>query len=109
MSSVGQMTPGPWFADSIDDQYVWVLDSRGNYIAEMVTSDEEGMCWPDAAEANARAIAALPELVEALRAADDDLGAFINSDTLDPQRFAADLRGSIRDALAKLDAEGGAA
>lgn len=64
-------TPGPWKADFLDEDNGWILDKKSNYIAEIVTSDEENKFIknPDEREANARLIASAPELLEALKAA----------------------------------------
>lgn len=67
-----KFTPGPWEDVWLDDENGWIKDSRGNYLAEMVTKDEAGLCVPkDEAEANAHLLAAAPELLEACRLALD--------------------------------------
>lgn len=45
-------TPGPWTWDRVEDN-IWVLDQEGNYLAEMVMEDSEGLCRPMDAKANA--------------------------------------------------------
>lgn len=61
-------TPGPWFVDWLDDMNGWVLDASGNYLAEIVTEDDEERCVSaEEQQANARLMAAAPELLAALR------------------------------------------
>jgi hypothetical protein len=61
-------TPGPW---SDDWNFIVVArpDGRENYIAQICESDEEGLYIEDISEraANARLIAAAPELLAALQ------------------------------------------
>lgn len=60
-------TPGPWRADWIGDDHGWILDSQGNYLAEIITEDECGFVVPaDQQKANARLLVAAPLLAEAL-------------------------------------------
>lgn len=57
-------TPGPWRTDSIGTDRVWILDSDGNYLAEIVAKDESGFAVPtDQQEANARLMAKAPRLL----------------------------------------------
>lgn len=67
--SKGQHTPGQWSYDFLDEENGWILDQHSNYIAEIVTSDEEGKFIRNGKErvANARLMAAAPELLEALK------------------------------------------
>jgi hypothetical protein len=62
-------TPGPW-SDDWNFIVVSRADGRENYIAQICESDEEGLFIEDSAEraANARLIAAAPDLLAALRA-----------------------------------------
>ncbi len=57
-------TPGPWKIDTLGS-HIWILSETGDYLAEVITSDEEGRCRPEDAEANARLMAAAPELLAA--------------------------------------------
>jgi hypothetical protein len=60
-------TPGPWHTDSIGTDRAWILDSEGNYLAEIVAKDEYGFAAPtDQQQANACLIAVAPELLEHL-------------------------------------------
>jgi hypothetical protein len=62
-------TPGPWFV-SVDNEAVGTnaSDIRGNIVCEAPKDFEHSMAfWP----ANARLIAAAPDLVEALKAISD--------------------------------------
>ena len=61
-------TAGRWRISQLGT-HVWVLSQSGDYLATVVTSDEEGRCRPQDATANARLMAAAPELLEACYAA----------------------------------------
>jgi hypothetical protein len=64
---MGQHTPGPWRVEWIDDSHGWILDKVGNYLFEIVTSDEEGLLASPAEQvANARLTAAAPTLLTML-------------------------------------------
>lgn len=59
-------TPGPWHTDSMGTDRVWILDSEGNYLAEIVAKDECGFAAPtDQQLANAHLMAAAPDLLVA--------------------------------------------
>ncbi|MCI0464522.1 MAG: hypothetical protein L0Z62_46925 [Gemmataceae bacterium] len=61
-------TPGPWRTDTIGLDRIWVLDEEENYLAEIVTEDECGfVVLQGQQEANARLMAAAPELLEACK------------------------------------------
>lgn len=83
---MGKHTPGPWEDVWLDDENGWIMDSRGNYLAEMVVADEEGLCVSeDEARVNAHLMAAAPELLEACSLALDDFemeGIELNHDTV---------------------------
>ena len=77
MKNTHTHTSGPWYAVKLDasPDHAWAIDSE---LVEVARLSE----WPDhqaEAEANARLIAAAPEMLEALRnlthpmASDDDL------------------------------------
>ena len=77
MTTIHTRTSGPWYAVKLDasPDHAWAIDSE---LVEIARLSE----WPDhqtEAEANARLIAAAPELLEALRnlthpmASDEDL------------------------------------
>ncbi len=75
-------TPGPWEHDM---QFIVCPDSSGLhhdlYVAEIVQEDEEGRCVDeDQQDANARLIAAAPELLEALLECVTDDGAHCMTD-----------------------------
>lgn len=59
--------PGPWTADFIDE-YGWILDAEGNYLAELVHEDEESRFIKNfqTRVANAQLMAAAPELLTVL-------------------------------------------
>lgn len=69
-------TPGPWTAEYVEDECdsqheVWLTDSRNGYEAHLVWTCDHGADpgstqWSEA-DANARLIAAAPELYEALQ------------------------------------------
>lgn len=59
-----QHTPGPWVATGqASGNYRIVFSERGNWLAEVFADGE----WPDTIEADARLIAAAPELLQALK------------------------------------------
>jgi len=58
----------PWSVDILDEENVWIMDEDGNYIAEIVSRDEEGRFVddPDERMANAELMADAPVLLERL-------------------------------------------
>ena len=58
----------PWRTEWLDDEHGYILDAEGNYLAEIVTFDEEGRYRPDEMKANAELMAAAPELLWACKA-----------------------------------------
>lgn len=62
-------TFGDWRAESLDDLNIWILDAEGNYLAQIVTSDEEGRFLRSTRrrEAAANLMAAAPKLLKALK------------------------------------------
>jgi len=70
-------TPGPWRAEWLDDNFGWITGTGAEgrmYLAEIVTSDDEGMLAPpDEQKANADLFAAAPDLL----AACEELEAFL--------------------------------
>jgi hypothetical protein len=59
-------TPGPWICDFFDKPYI-LNEDQSVYIAEVVVEDDEGrVASRERFEANARLIAAAPDLFEAL-------------------------------------------
>lgn len=71
---MSEHTPGPWHADVDSDHGDYVIwTERGKFLANVGTGEEAGEdraeCLAfDVAKANARLIAAAPELLEALEA-----------------------------------------
>ncbi len=61
-------TPGPWKIDTVGS-HIWILSETSDYLATVITSDEEGRCRPQDATANAHLIAAAPDLLQACYAA----------------------------------------
>lgn len=60
-------TPGPWHAGWLDAQNGWILDDADKYLAQIVTSDEEGKLAPRKEhKANALLLASAPDLLDAL-------------------------------------------
>ena len=53
-----------WRTEFLDSQHAWILDEHENYLAELVTSDEEGRFIPDVSirKNYLRLMAASPEL-----------------------------------------------
>lgn len=66
-------TKGPWRTEWLGEEQGYIMDDKGNYIAEIVAYDEEGRYCPDEMEANARLMAAAPEMLEALSNAEKTL------------------------------------
>lgn len=62
--SKAKHTPGEWKFD-----YPYILDEKGNYLAEIIESDEEGRFIDDYEEckANAKLMAAAPHLLYYLK------------------------------------------
>lgn len=64
MSNTTKHTPGPWSAAHSEKTFGVVVCSKGHYVADAYSrSDDDGN---NETEANARLIAAAPELLEAL-------------------------------------------
>jgi hypothetical protein len=80
-------TPGPWLAASKPSSVVgWpVVGELGTLIADVSTMSFPGQPIPKEALANARLIAAAPELLED----GADLLASLDPDTLNPEQFNA--------------------
>ena len=64
-----KITFGDWHVEWLDEEHGWVIDEKGNYIVEMVTSDSEGRFFGSARkrEAAANLMAAAPKLLRALK------------------------------------------
>ena len=69
---------GDWHVDWLDHKNGWVLDEHGRYIAQIVTSDEEGrFLWtPAKRDAAANLLAAAPKLLRALKRLRSDPSAW---------------------------------
>lgn len=65
--SEARFTPGPWKA-KLDHQYYWSVYSDSDVFFRIASASDT---LPDRGEANARLIAAAPELLAALRLAKD--------------------------------------
>lgn len=86
-------TPGPWATKEVNDKgahVLWVMPikANGHYVAEV------GVNSPDA-QANARLIAAAPDLLEALEHALAELEQTANSEHIDPKHYFADIYAAI--------------
>lgn len=67
-----QHTAGPWRAEYLDSMNGWIMDENGNYLATIVTSDDEGMVVSEEEQlANARLMASAPDLLSVLKEAVD--------------------------------------
>jgi len=64
MNNRNKHTPGPWIvSDETRENFVWILDENSDTGVCMVHTDTDSK---DESDANARLIAAAPELLEAL-------------------------------------------
>ena len=95
-------TPGPWRV--VEGMLRFVMDARDRAICEIAHSRDFTKPAPDGA-ANARLIAAAPDLLEALEACLDDDYAF-NSRTKDRAAALIDAKHNARVAIAKARGEG---
>jgi len=67
-------TPGPWEASEGWPSDVWHVDmSDGRYSVIVSRADESAVWSAEESQANARLIAAAPDMLDALRTADDAL------------------------------------
>ena len=86
-------TPGPWEIGNREGEHLPILDSAGNYLA---LADFENVANnADKVDANARLIAAAPDLLKAVQ--------FI-ADSIDCGNYAANsasIEGYVRAAIAK--------
>lgn len=100
-------TPGPWFVD--DDGDICVSDPNSPMGREMVADAFQMDDEPnDVREANARLIAAAPELLEACHTVAGFLSKLENCDTSDPLwtlrvRIHKPLWDKLRPAIAKAE------
>ena len=64
MPRIGMPTPGPWRVEEMGD-HVWIMDRDGNYLAEIISHDEEGHSVPKSEQrANAALMAGAPRFVK---------------------------------------------
>ncbi len=103
-------TPGPWEASTHpanDPEYchVWAK-GRSSDIALVVRADNESMIGVGSAEANARLMAAAPDMLAALRALTHQAAKEIDQSSTHDGLNNCDLLAQARAAIAK--AEGGA-
>ncbi|HZV36620.1 MAG TPA: hypothetical protein VFB72_18730 [Verrucomicrobiae bacterium] len=105
MSAETKHTPGPWIADGGYIQSTTAKMFGGGavivadpYVSEAFISDEE-------VDANARLIAAAPELLEALIDARDWLQHIMSEDAEPPLEDTGDVRDKCTDAIAKAKGE----
>ena len=91
-------TAGPWRIDSLGDDRIWILDDQSNYIGEITTEDECGfVCSKVQQRANARLIAAAPDLLTEAKRYSSDCGSRI---CILEQDFSEDPSGDIQDQIA---------
>ena len=100
MTTKAQHTPGPWFTDETDasDVYRYVLPAGREGLVCRVP-----LRMKDSGEANARLIAAAPDMLAALRS----IAAITTCTDQDHEAMCAEIQGICREALAKVT--GGAA
>lgn len=95
-----QHTPGPWRAEWLDDLDGWIMDGAGNYLATIVTEDDDGFLVPAAEqEANARFIVqacnSFEELLAAAKLSLEELEYLHKRLGLSPCAASVDLRKAI--------------
>jgi len=96
-------TPGPWTAVR-KHPHIWAIDAlsgdpdlghvKWHSLADVYGCDDMGAAGSDKAKANARLIAAAPDLFEALRIAEEALEKTAN-DTLIGRNAAGDARAAL--------------
>ncbi len=101
-------TPGPWLShprsDGITAVYKWTAETANDLVASMSPTQPE-------AEANARLIAAAPEMLEALEEAQYALGcardsaAALNGETCSDARYFAEQKAIVMHAIRKAKGE----
>jgi hypothetical protein len=102
-------TPGPWSLTTSEPPGQWVMSSDTAMGPGRLQRQDVGRFMggsttpPETAEANARLIAAAPELYDALVAAVALLRAFVHEDT---DRLAAAVLSGARAALVKAEGSG---
>jgi len=76
------ITFGNWHVEWLDEEHGWIIDEKGNYIVELVTSDSEGRFFGSARRREAAAIlmAAAPNLLRALKKLRADPHAWLEAD-----------------------------
>lgn len=76
------ITFGDWRVDWLDDKKGWIMDQADNYIAQIVTSDEEGKFLRGfrRRDAAANLMAAAPKLLRALKRLRVDPSAWKEAD-----------------------------
>ena len=84
---------GEWSVEWLDDEHGWIIDEKGNYIVEMVTSDSEGRYFGSRKrrEAAANLMAAALKLLRALKKLRTDPGAWREAD-----EAIAEAEGGVR-------------
>jgi len=86
-------TPGPWTSDWDDNGFFWI---------DPIHASLSG-CPGDDAEANARLIAAAPELLEACKAAEESIVCFMAESKLSADSGAGAILAEIRAAMNKAE------
>jgi hypothetical protein len=103
-------TQGPWTVDFFDKPYI-LTDDHTTYVAEVVDEDEEGMAPPrEQVTANARLIAAAPELLAVVEKLEKQFRQDIDNDEpisgADAVDFICELAPLARAAIAKAHGHG---
>lgn len=99
-------TPGPWRVEPVEDQEVLILTQEHGRIAECFWIGDSQGPRLDATLANARLIAAAPELLEALRYC---VGRLQDIETLESAPLALKYLADARALIAKAEGKDGAA
>ena len=97
-----KITPGPWRVDeSVPDQIITDTGAPPNQELLICTVEKLGIAMDEEEEANAQAIAALPELVEALKYAISHLSDGRARDNIVAGKLAEVLRKAIQNGGSK--------
>lgn len=104
INSQTQHTPGPWTTDSINQTTIWSSSGDGLIAdcAEFLGFANARALPVQKRQANARLVAAAPELYEALRVIADSADRHSSHQLSDPKAYFVHISALARAALAKV-------